>query len=301
MTGYVNARLLMDAAGLHGVLSSVQVIDTRPASEFAASRIPGSIYLDLWALSLNDTDPAPMRAFFWSISHYLTAHGIDPRRPVVVYESEQVGPRAARVFWFLEYFGHPDARVLDGGFKAWTDAGLPVETGAARPLDTGAWPDDGSTPRREEIAAGWREVFAGAGAPAQRHDLAILDTRSEGEYLGTTVRAKRGGAIPNAIHVEWKDNLDPDGRFKSAADLHRVYHARGITPDREVISYCQGGYRAAHAYLALRLLGYPRVRNYVASYGEWGNREELPVETPKADLRAEPGTEQAVNNLKPEP
>ena len=269
----------MDPAGLGRGLADVQIVDTRPAAEFAGGRIPGAIYLDLWALSLNDTDPAPMRAFFWSISHYLTAHGLDPARPVVVYESDEVGPRAARVFWFLEYFGHPDARLLDGGFKAWADARLPIETGPGRPLDTTGWPDDGRTARREEIVAGWREVFAGAGAPAHRRDLAILDTRSQGEYEGTTIRAKRGGAIPNAIHIEWKDNLAPTGRFKSADELRAMYESSGITPDREVISYCQGGYRAAHAYVALRLLGYPRVRNYVGSYGEWGNKDDLPVVT----------------------
>ena len=212
----------MRAAELDAKLNSVQIIDTRPADQFAGGRIPGAIYLDLWALSLNDTDPAPARAFFWSISHYLTAHGIDPRRPVVLYEADEVGPRAARAFWFLEYFGHSDVRVLDGGFKAWTAAGLRVETGPGRPLDQGSWPDDHSTPRREDIVAGWRDVFACAGAPAQRHDCAILDTRSEGEYHGTTVRAKRGGAIPHAIHIEWKDNLRPDGMFKGADELRRA-------------------------------------------------------------------------------
>jgi thiosulfate/3-mercaptopyruvate sulfurtransferase len=59
-----------------------------------------------------------------------------------------------------------------------------------------------------------------------------------------------------------------------------MYEAAGITPDRDVIAYCQGGYRAAHSYLALRLLGYPRVRSYVGSWKEWGDREDLPVEVP---------------------
>ena len=59
-----------------------------------------------------------------------------------------------------------------------------------------------------------------------------------------------------------------------------MYEAAGVTPDREVISYCQGGYRAAHAYLALRRLGYPRVRNYTGSWKEWGDREDLPIEHP---------------------
>ena len=109
----------------------------------------------------------------------------------------------------------------------------------------------------------------------------ILDTRSDDEYCGTTVRAKRGGAIPGAVHIEWTQNLTPEGEFKPAAELRAMYEHAGVTPDREVITYCQGGYRAAHAYLALRLLGYPRVRSYVGSWKEWGDREDLPIEVPK--------------------
>ena len=73
--------------------------------------------------------------------------------------------------------------------------------------------------------------------------------------------------------MEWKDNLTADGEFKPAEQLRAMYEVAGVTPDREVITYCQGGYRAAHSYVALRLLGYPKVRNYVGSWGEWGNRE----------------------------
>ena len=78
----------------------------------------------------------------------------------------------------------------------------------------------------------------------------------------------------------WTRNLSPDGEFKPAPDLRRMYEEAGVTPDREVITYCQGGYRAAHSYLALRLLGYPKVRNYVGSWKEWGDRTELPIEVP---------------------
>ena len=95
------------------------------------------------------------------------------------------------------------------------------------------------------------------------------------------MRAKRAGAIPGAVHVEWKQNLQTDGTFKSAIDLAAMYRAAGITPDREVVTYCQGGYRAAHAYLALRLVGFPHVRNYTGSWKEWGDRDDVPVEVRK--------------------
>jgi thiosulfate/3-mercaptopyruvate sulfurtransferase len=107
-----------------------------------------------------------------------------------------------------------------------------------------------------------------------------VDTRSDDEYRGRVARARRGGAIPGAVHLEWTANLTTDGEFKSSDELARMYAEQGVTPDREVITYCQGGYRAAHTYLALRLLGFPRVRNYTGSWKEWGDREDTPIECP---------------------
>ena len=69
-----------------------------------------------------------------------------------------------------------------------------------------------------------------------------------------------------------------DGSYKPAEDLRRMYTALQVTPDREAVTYCQGGYRAAHTYLALRLLGFTRVRNYTGSWKEWGDREDLPID-----------------------
>jgi thiosulfate/3-mercaptopyruvate sulfurtransferase len=83
------------------------------------------------------------------------------------------------------------------------------------------------------------------------------------------------------VHIEWTRNLAPAGDFKPASELKKMYEDAGVTPDREVITYCQGGYRAAHSYLALRLLGYPRVRMYIGSWKEWGDRADLPIELPK--------------------
>ena len=247
------------------------LIDLRPVENYCENHVPGAVHLDLFGISSIDTDPAPLKAFFWIIEHLLASRGVSNDVAVVVYDDTS-GIRAARAFWFLEYFGHPDTRVLDGGFNAWIRKGLPLTQHAPKPAPSG-W-----TGRRdEEILAGWRDVADRLNSP----DALILDTRSDGEYYGTTVRAARGGAVPGAIHLEWTNNLSPDGTFKSPDELRIMYARAGVTPDREVVTYCQGGYRAAHSYLALRLIGYPRVRNYVGSWKEWGDRVDLPIEHPK--------------------
>ena len=118
--GYANPQLLVTPASLHERIGPTGplVIDLRPAEEFARGAIPGAVHLDLFGVSLIDTDPAPMRAFLWIIEHLLASRGVDGDRAVVVYD-ESSGIRAARAFWFLELFGHPNVRLLDGGFNAW--------------------------------------------------------------------------------------------------------------------------------------------------------------------------------------
>lgn len=270
--GYTHPELLVSPAELAGELARgvarPVLLDLRPAEAYAAGHLSGAAHLDLFGLSLIDTDPAPMRSFLWMIEHLLASRGVAADRAVVVYD-ETSGVRAARAFWFLEYFGHPHVRLLDGGYNGWIDAGLAVSTAAGAPAAT-EW----TGTREADRLATWRDVHDRLG----RADTVMLDARSDGEYCGTTVRASRGGAVPGAVHIEWTRNLGPDGTFKPSDELRRLYVGAGVTPDREVIAYCQGGYRAAHTYLALRLLGYPRVRNYLGSWREWGDREDLPVE-----------------------
>jgi thiosulfate/3-mercaptopyruvate sulfurtransferase len=275
MKGYPNEDLLVSPTELAPELEAERaarplVIDLRPADAYAAGHIPGAVHLDLFGVSLIDTNPAPLKAFMWMIEHLIASRGVESTTPVVVYD-EQSGIRAARAFWFLEYFGHPSVRLLNGGFGAWTRAGLPT-TRDGEPAKPSAW-----TGAREASAiATWQDVRSSL----HQAGTVILDTRSDGEYCGTEVRAARGGAVPGAVHIEWTRNLSPSGEFKPAEELRAMYGAAGVTPDREVITYCHGGYRAAHSYLALRLLGYPKVRNYVGSWKEWGDRTDLPVEVP---------------------
>jgi thiosulfate/3-mercaptopyruvate sulfurtransferase len=276
MKGYANPKLLVTASELSSVLDREPskrplLLDLRPPEAYVAGHIPGAVHLDLWGVSLIDTDPAPLKAFMWMVEHVLAVHGVDASTPVVVYD-DQSGVRAARAFWFLEYFGHPSVQLLDGGFTAWTSSGLPVTREAAPPPKS-EW----TGTREERTIATWKEVKNALG----RGNVVILDTRTDGEYTGAAVRARRGGAVPGAVHIEWTRNLTPAGDFKPASELRKMYEDAGVTPDREVITYCQGGYRAANSYVALRLLGYPRVRMYVGSWKEWGDKEELPIEVPK--------------------
>jgi thiosulfate/3-mercaptopyruvate sulfurtransferase len=122
---YGRPELLVTPQELSAILSSEGphplLLDVRAAEDFAAGHLPEAVNLDLWGFSLPDTDAAPLQSFLWMIEHVLALRGVTMERPTVVY-GETSDLRAARVFWFLEYFGHPAVQVLDGGVQGWLAA-----------------------------------------------------------------------------------------------------------------------------------------------------------------------------------
>jgi thiosulfate/3-mercaptopyruvate sulfurtransferase len=247
------------------------VMDLRPPEAYSNGHIPGARSFDIFGISLIDTRPEPLKAYLWIIEHLIQAKGVNSDSTVLIYD-DVAGMRSARLFWFLEFFGHDDVHVLNGGFNAWQAAGLPITQEATVISEAGSF----KMKQRRELLATADDVVARLRAPS----AVIVDTRTDDEYTGKWVRAARGGAIPGSVHLEWTSNLDSNGFFKSADELKQMYARRGISPEKEIIPHCHGGYRSAHTYLALRLIGYPNVRNYLGSWGEWGNRTDLPIERP---------------------
>jgi thiosulfate/3-mercaptopyruvate sulfurtransferase len=270
---YANPHLLWSVEQLKQNLDDPKLIlmDLRPPEAYSNGHIPAARSFDIFGISLIDTRQQALDAFLWIIEHLIQAKGVNTDSSVVIYD-DVAGMRSARLFWFLEFFGHLDVHMLNGGFNAWTAAGFPTTQQAVVPK-AGNFK---MKPRRELLAT-VDDVLGNLENPGS----VIVDARSDGEYTGQLVRSARGGAIPGAIHLEWTNNLDAKGFFKSADELRAMYAAKEIPPEKEIIPHCQGGYRSAHTYVALRLIGYPKVRNYLGSWGEWGNQPDLPIEHPE--------------------
>lgn len=262
--------LLVDARWLAGRLadSRVRIVDmvTEP-EEYRKGHIPGAVYLNV-----NDSRIAVPSGGYRLPTHdegvrLLGRLGIGPDSEVVIYD-DAGGLHASRLFFTLEVFGHRRAAILDGGAQAWRRAGLGVTRDL--PVIRAA----GYVPAlRADRVVSAEQLLSRLNDPS----LAVVDARNPAEYSGRELRARRGGHIPGAVNVDWSEHLRPDGTFKPLAALRTLYVARGITPDKTVVTYCQTQHRASHSYFVLRLLGYPHVVGYDRSWSEWGNREDLPI------------------------
>jgi thiosulfate/3-mercaptopyruvate sulfurtransferase len=266
-----NTEFLVDARWLaeHRSDPEVILVDTRAPADYWAGHLAGARHFDPFPFHHSDTSEGALREFSGQLEWIFSALGISAGATVVCYENDS-GMRATRLAWMLDYMSHPAARILDGGLK---NAGGEKLVTASAPYA----PANFKGTVREETIASRGYIVETLG----RAGVQIFDVRSDEEYFGERVRAKHSGAVPGAIHRDWTSSVAADGRFKAAAQLREEFAQLGLDPQSEIIPYCQGGYRSANAYVALRISGYPRVRNYLGSWGEWGNRDELPIEHPR--------------------
>ena len=154
--------------------------------------------------------------------------------------------------------------MLDGGLSKWTGENLPTVTES-----TIYKPSNLITSIDPAIIIGFEELNENIGK------VTIIDARSPDEFDGTIPRAARGGHIPTAKNIDWNNNLDDSGKLKSDEKLDSIYQ---MDKESEIVTYCQGAYRAANSFLSLKKLGFKNVKVYLGSWGEWGNNLNLPIE-----------------------
>ncbi|QHE51628.1 sulfurtransferase [Pontibacillus sp. HMF3514] len=271
--GYANGDLLVEASWVkeHKDDENIQFVDMR-GEGFEAGHIPGAVNMTWGDLTRKDYKVDGFLADGKTFTESMQNIGINNDSTVVVYDGgNSLG--AARLFYALEYFGHQNVKILNGGYQAWLNAGNEVATGKANPTK-----GNFQASANKELQSSQEEVKNNL----KSDDVVLLDTRSDAEYTGEKVRADRGGHIPGAVHLEWKNSItkNEDGVpvFKSNKELLKQFESAGIVKDKKVVPYCQTNVRGAHTYFTLRLLGYEKVSPYEGSWAQWGNTAEAPIE-----------------------
>lgn len=248
----------------------VLVVDLSERPSYLAAHIPGAIHLAYGAITAAKPPVNGLVPGAEKLSEVLSHIGLAPERQVVAVD-EYGGGKAGRLIYTLHAVGHERASLLNGGMAAWNSEGRATEEGDIEP-------------RRSEYRAHLRKdniadrayILKRLHAP----NFKVLDVRTPEEFSGEDVRSARGGHIPEARHLEFSELLDRNNamRLKPRPEIESMLRERGISPDDEIVVHCQSHTRSSHTYVALKALGYQRVRGYPGAWSDWGNDPDTPVE-----------------------
>lgn len=263
---YANPELLVSSGQLSAMLGrdDVRVIDVRPRQDYRAGHIPKALSIPADEVIDPQAQVPGARLPDDRLAGLFASRGIGKGTHVVLYD-DKGGFHAARLFWMLEYLGHQNTSILNGGIQKWTADGYELSRGQVKARPASFSP----TPRERRIAsADWLLERRGDS------DVVVIDVRPPALF--------EKGHIPWARSIPWARNLAADGTMKSADELLAHFAAHGVTPDKNIASHCQDGKASGHSYFTLRLLGFPRVRSYDRSWAEWGAEDDLPKTIPRA-------------------
>lgn len=230
--GYARPELLVETSWLAEHLDdpSLRIVDADYPASFARAHIPGAVGHLSQNIYLKTQDGDTFIMGPDQFAETMQKMGIGDDAPVVIYDSHS-SLYAARFWWALQYYGHANARLVNGGWHKWLAEGRPAT------MRTTTHPPSTFTPRIDESVHTSCELLKAA---IGRDDTAILDVRTEAEWSGANDRGnQRRGHIPGAAHLEWVNFMTDDEThvFKPAAELREMLRAAGVTPDKNVYTY----------------------------------------------------------------
>lgn len=255
------------------------VIDIRDTEDYEENHIPGAVSIPDIFYYLAETTPDGLGELQEKFRGLFSAAGVSHDKKAIVYEDayDTRYGGSCRGYWLLSYLGHRDVGILDGGFSAWTEAGLAVDNAAARPE-----PTDFVVDTRDDILATRDDVVACLNSSQTK----LLDTRDRVEWVGESSSpygvdfAPRKGRIPGARWIEWYSFLERTGEipyFKTPEQIRAMCAEYGLYPDDDIILYCFKGARVSNTFVALKMAGFKNVRNYFGSWNEWSRDDSLPI------------------------